>query len=160
MYAPQFAQHQRTLKEEMMITAEKAQDIRNREAALTAWRGNRNSYKTGEPEAAGLNPPTNEERSALEVFDFVTNPPERYFIYVTRPKVQAGYTLGFQRTIATTWTGEKLGEAYLGGKFVSNFGDERYSITVRGINGKKYIGTYFAGAGDYARIRLAKDQTK
>jgi hypothetical protein len=140
------------------VTIVAVQDVRNREAALHAWRGNRNAYYEKDAIAAGLNPPTNEERSAVECFEWLTNPPQRYFIYVTRPKVAQGCTLGFKRTTVTTWTGDVLGQAHLGGKFESNFGDERYSITITGTNGKKYHGTYYAGAGDYARIKLSKKQ--
>jgi hypothetical protein len=144
--------------EETMLTPEQALDISTREDALTQWRGKRCSYAVGEPEAAGLHPPTNDERSALEVYEFITNPPQRYFLYIKRPEVPKGYTLGFQRTIATTWTGDKLGDVQCGSMYRSNFGDRRIPITVYAINGKVYHGTYYCDAGDYARIKLAKHQ--
>lgn len=91
--------------------------------------------------------PTNEERSAVEVYEFVTNPPDKYFLYINCTK-----------RIATTWTGDKLGDVSFGSEYRDNFGGKRVPITVYAINGKRYHGTYYKSSGDYARIKLAKGQ--
>jgi hypothetical protein len=89
--------------------------------------------------------PTNEERSAVEVYEFLHNPPEKYFVYINRTKREA-----------TTWTGEKLGTVGFGTEYRDNFGGKRVPITVYAINGAKYHGTYYASSGDYARIKMSK----
>jgi hypothetical protein len=68
--------------------------------------------------------------------------------------------------IATTFTGEILGKVDFGceyqvpvNTYPSNFmGREstRVSISVHGINGVEYYGTYFKSSGDYARIKARK----
>ena len=92
--------------------------------------------------------PTADEISSIEVYEFITNPPDKYFLYVDAKK-----------NIVTTWTGEVLGKCYLGRKYKSNMKDVRQSIDVYAINGKKYFGIYYTSAGDYARIKLCKNQT-
>lgn len=89
--------------------------------------------------------PTNEERSAVEVFEFHSDPPQRYFLYINQEK-----------RIATTWTGDKLGDVSFGRAWRDNFGGERVPISVRAINGRSYHGTYYRSSGDYARITLSK----
>lgn len=88
--------------------------------------------------------PTNEERSACEVYEWTVNPPDRYFLYVNRTRE------------ATTWTGDKLGTVSFGSEYRDNFGGKRVPITVYGTNGVKYHGTYYTSSGDYARIKRAK----
>jgi hypothetical protein len=133
-----------------MITPEKANDIRTRNDALMAWvdsiRG-KNGWASYRPEDKPAHIPdvTNEERSALEVFEFVTNPPDKYFLYINEAN----------RT-ATTWTGETLGQVSFGSEYRDNFGGKRAPITIRAINGRTYHGTYFKSSGDYARIRVQK----
>jgi len=93
--------------------------------------------------------PTNEERSAVEVYEFVMTPPEKYFLYINRTKREA-----------TTWTGDKLGTVGFGREYRDNFGGRRVPVTVYGINGCKYYGTYFVSSGDYARIRMASSPSR
>lgn len=90
---------------------------------------------------------TNALRSALEVWEFIHDIPKKYFLYINQEK-----------GTATTWTGQKLGTVSFGTPSRSNFGDVRIPINVYAINGKKYYGTYYKGAGDYARITLFKNQ--
>jgi hypothetical protein len=133
-----------------VITPEQAQDIRTRNEALNKWvdsiRG-KNGWASYKPEDKPADVPnvSNEERSALEVFEFVTNPPDKYFLYIREE----------DRT-ATTWTGDKLGNVLFGREYRDNFGGRRVPITVRGINGKTYHGTYYKSSGNYARIRAKK----
>ena len=135
----------------MAITTEQAQDIRSRHDAIQMWlkENKRNSYRTDEL-PAGLIPPTNDETSSLEVFEFLRDKPDRYFAYV---KLSDASDL---RGSITTWTGETLGTCYLGGTYLDNFGGKRRSISVRAINGCSYYGTYYSSAGDYCRLRKAK----
>jgi hypothetical protein len=79
------------------------------------------------------------------LFEFVANPPDKYFLYISEA----------DRT-ATTWTGEKLGDVSFGREFRDNFGGKRQPINVRAVNGKTYHGTYYKSSGNYARIRAAK----
>lgn len=92
-------------------------------------------------------PVTNADRSAVEVYEFYHNQPERYFLYISEAK-----------RIATTWTGDKLGDVSFGAKFNDNFGGTRVPITIVAINGRVYHGTYFKSSGDYARVKIAKQK--
>jgi hypothetical protein len=130
-----------------MITPAQAADIRSRNDALMAWvdsiRGN-NGWASYRPEDKPADVP-DEERSALEVFEFCSNPPDRYFLYINSEK-QA----------ATTWTGELLGHVTFGREYGDNFGGRRVPVLIRAINGKQYHGTYYKSSGDFARIRQSK----
>lgn len=136
-----------------MITERQAADIRSRHDAIDAWlkANKRNSYRMEELESVGLCAPTNDETSALEVFEFCRDKPDHYFLYV-RP------TLGSDSFACTvgTWTGEQLGAGRMGHVYRSNMGDKRRSIHFRAITGDSYAGTYFCGAGDYARVRKVR----
>ena len=87
---------------------------------------------------------TNEQRSAVEVYEFVKTPPQRYLVYVKLAENRV-----------TTWMGEELGTiTEYTALYRSSFGDTRRNIWIDGINGKKYFGTYYESAGDYARIKI------
>jgi hypothetical protein len=92
---------------------------------------------------------TNEERSAIEVYEFCTTPPEKYFLYINAEK-----------KLATTWTGDKLGDVTFGRAYQSpgfgGFASTRVPVTIAAINGRTYHGTYFKSSGDYARVKLSK----
>lgn len=94
------------------------------------------------PTGRGGDLPENWERSRAEVKAFKEEKPDKYFLYIKEA----------DRT-ATTWMGHKLGDVTFGRPFRSNMGDVRVPITVRGVNGVTYVGTYYKSAGDYARIR-------
>jgi hypothetical protein len=133
-----------------MITPDHAADICRRNDALMAWvdsiRG-KNGWASYRPEDKPADVPdvTNEERSALEVFEFCTHPPDKYSLYISR-----------ERQEATTWTGELLGHVTFGREYGDNFGGRRVPVWIRGINGKQYHGTYYKSSGDFARIRQTK----
>ena len=138
-----------------MITAEQAADIRLRNDALNAWvdtiRG-KNGWASYKPEDKPSDVPdvTNEERSALEVFEFCQNPPDKYFLYI-REK---------DRT-ATTWTGDVLGHVPLvGSGAIALAVSSDVPVTIRAINGLTYHGTYFKSSGDFARVRQSKRKAK
>lgn len=129
----------------MIYTAE-AENIRARLERFKGWIGDRRSYYPSEvPQEARV---SNEEISALEVYDWEANPPDKKLVYIKEIAPRHG--------LATTWMGDTLGKAVLGNPWVSNFGDKRVPVWVRGINGKMYYGTYFKGAGEYARLRRMK----
>lgn len=89
---------------------------------------------------------SNAEKSGLEVYEFANGAPDKYFVYVRLDK----------RTVGT-WTGEKLGDIVdYGAPYRSNVGDTRIHVTVQAINGRRYSGTYFQSAGDYARLKVMK----
>ena len=101
---------------------------------------------------AGCDSPTNEERSALEVYDFVHSPPDKYFLYVDDKTGKA-----------TTFTGDVLGSVERGRSYKSPaFGtpSTRVPIKVYGINGVTYSGTYFSSAGSYARVKRVKSRSR
>ncbi len=134
-----------------MITKEQYDDIMAREAVRKQFLDHkRRRYITAE-EAKTLPRVTNEEISAAEVYEFISDPPDKYFVYINE-----------ERHEATTWIGEKLGNVTGLSQTPkrSNFGDFRVYIDVYGINGKKYHGVYFKSAGDYARIKMYKHQDK
>jgi hypothetical protein len=88
----------------------------------------------------------NDFRSAIEVWEFNYDIPDRYFLYISESK-----------KIATTWTGQLLGSVIFGREFRDNFGGKRVPVTVYAVNGCVYYGTYYKSAGDYARIKRAKN---
>jgi hypothetical protein len=149
-----------------MLTEKQALDIRSRHDAARAWlkAQKRNSYKTEELRAAGIKEPTNDETSALEVFEFVRDKPEKYFAYVREPNAGTYGRSSFDRARALyagtgalqTWTGENLGTMQFGAAFRDNFGGIRVPVSVKAINGSVYHGTYFFSAGDYCRLKKAK----
>lgn len=101
---------------------------------------------------AGHTPPaeansTNEERTAMEVYEWHRDKPDRYFLYVN-PETRKG----------TTWTGEELGYICFGREWRSNMGDTRVAINLFGNNGVVYHGVYYKSAGDYARVTAYKEQ--
>jgi hypothetical protein len=151
-----------------MIDATQAADIRARHDAVAAWLKSkkRNSYKPEELAAEGLSNPSNEELVALELFEFKRDKPSPYLVYIKCPEqpVPAGprpYAARLERWrglysrtgSATTWTGDNLGAVQFGRAWQDNFGGVRIPISVRAITGDDYHGTYFASAGDYARIK-------
>jgi len=135
-----------------MLTPAQAADIRAKIDRFEAWLGDRRSYRPEEV-PADLPQVSNEDRSALEVFDFVNDPPRRYFLYIKEGNPAQAAPLVGQ---ATTWTGDRLGYVRFGRSWRSNMGDTRVPVTITAINGRVYVGTYFKSAGDYARVRLAK----
>lgn len=132
-----------------VLTESEYRDLKARyEFYHAEWKrllGNRN-YAT--PEDQKLLPPslTSEQISQIEFYEWMTNPPTKYFSYVD-----------FRAGKLTTWTGEVLGEIDFVSRWKSNMGDTRYSIRVDGTNGKRYYGTYFSSAGDYCRLTMCKD---
>jgi hypothetical protein len=137
-----------------MISPQQAANIRQRIDALMAWvdsiRG-KNGWASYKPEDKPAHVPdvTNDERSALEVFEFATNPPDKYFLYIN----ETTHT-------ATTWTGDRLGHVLFGREWRDSFGGRRVPVTIRAINGLTYHGTYYKSSGDFARIRQSTRKTK
>ena len=69
--------------------------------------------------------PTNDEISAIEMYEFVNDPPTRYFCYVSPDKNKypnLKNTFIGQSCKITTWTGDILGYGKLGTKYRSNKG--------------------------------------
>jgi hypothetical protein len=133
------------------MNVEQVADIRRRDAELRAWMGKRNSYHSDEL-PAHIKPPTNEERSAAEIFEFQRDRPDRYFLYVK----MTGGTDTFACTV-TTWMGDRLGAGRCGFVYRSNLGDKRRPIRFQAITGYTYARTCYCGAGDYARVRKLKN---
>ena len=120
--------------------------IADRHAAFVDTRRGKNGWAAFRPEEVPEDCRIeNGELSALEVYEFVNDPPERYFAYVDA-----------RWKILTTWTGDKLGDVTFGTPWVDNFGGRRVPITVAAINGRRYYGTYFESSGNYARIRACR----
>ena len=125
-----------------MITRETRDNIVKREEILRKYcieQGftKKNGWTSYKPEeVAHLNPPTNDERSAVEIFDFVNNPPDKYFLYINDKEKKA-----------TTWTGERLGYV----TFLNS--NKNPKIVIEAINGKTYKGIYYKEDGDYARVK-------
>ncbi len=129
--------------------------LKARLARFEAWRGGRSWYKS-DSVPAGLDV-SNDERSAIERYEFASNPPAKYFLYIRRVDCDGNRSDQSLRVQATTWTGDVLGVGMLGRSFRDNFGGERYPVRFRAINGKEYSGTYSASAGDYVRVKAIKN---
>lgn len=100
----------------------------------------------------------NDDRSAIERFEFCIAPPASYFLYIALPEgatVERARVMGASG-LATTWTGERLGRVTFGRPYHDNFGGKRVPVWIDAINGRCYHGTYFQSAGDYARVKLTK----
>jgi hypothetical protein len=130
-----------------MLTAEQYADLK---AKYDTYHEQRRAKFGDKPltleDQAQLPPsPTNDEISSVEVYEFVTTPPAKYFAYVREDE-----------RLLITWTGEKLGTVAFGRPYYSNLGDTRVPVSVKAINGRRYHGTFFKSSGDYARLKLAK----
>jgi len=113
------------------------------------------------------NPPlTNDELSAIELWGFCNQPPERLFAYIRKStaanvpyrRMPSGYGASFDHLV-TTWIGDSLGEARLGNAYhCPAFWRQstRRSVTLHAVNGYWYYGTYFESSGDYCRLRRGK----
>jgi hypothetical protein len=133
-----------------MISESTYNEYKARREAYWEWAGQYVQPNGWTVIPAGVTPPaeansTNEERAAMEVYEWHHDKPTEYFLYI-------------KDRIATTWTGEKLGTVSFKNEWRSNMGDVRISIDVRGTNGVKYHGIYYKSAGDYARITAYKAQ--
>lgn len=113
------------------------------------------NYVTAEEQKLLPECPTSEQISSLEVYEFVNDPPKKYFAYVHRYQVREN--LRTYPDNVTTWTGEVLGRVIdFGRPYKTNMGDERINIRVKAINGKEYFGTYYKSSGDYCRLTMKK----
>jgi hypothetical protein len=140
-----------------IITAAQAADILARYNELEAWRNGRLSYHPSEV-PAHIRPPTNEEISALEVYNFLTMPPsESYAAYLGKDPKNPG------RYVITTFTGDRLATVtrYVSrsAPFNSWLSDVRGSFWALGIDGRSYHGRH-NGPGIYCRMRPAKHQAR
>jgi hypothetical protein len=131
-----------------MLNLEQVKDIEQREAARSDFMKAKKRNWLSAEESAALPQVTNDERSAVEVFYWLTDKPEKYFVYISAEKKQA-----------TTWTGETLGNVSFGREYRGNMGDKRQSVRIYGTNGRTYAGTYYKRAGDYARIKALKQRS-
>lgn len=128
--------------------------LKKRLERFETWRNGRTSYESGSvPKGLDV---SNEERSQIEVYEFVSNPPAKYFAYIRRVDCEGNASEKSLRIQVTTWTGQVIGTGLLGTSFRDNFGGHRYPLRFRGINGLEYAGTYYASAGDYARVKAIK----
>lgn len=130
-----------------MLTAQEAEMIRaqykkHEHWLREVWR--KNSYRA-EDVPAGCEYPGTEKVSALEVYEFCSDIPDRYFLYIRHETGEA-----------ITFGGDLLGSVLFGREWQSNMGDRRVPITIKAINGYTYYGTYYKDAGDYARVKRAK----
>jgi hypothetical protein len=91
----------------------------------------------------------NDERSRLEVYDFVKVKPVKYIAYV--------YEIDGRPASITTWTGEIIGRVTsVFPAYRSCFGDKRVNFRARMICGRTFSGTYYKSAGDYCRLKVFK----
>lgn len=99
---------------------------------------------------------TNEERSKIELYEFVHDPPEKYFAYYDKPL-----------TKISNWMGVKLGDIIsksgvyeVGFRMVTGRRGRAVNVRIKGINGVTYAGTCYLDAGDYCRMKALKGQIK
>ena len=89
--------------------------------------------------------PKSEEISAVEVYEFITNPPTKYTSYVN-----------LKEKTVTTWTGEILGKITGKQKYKNNMGANMQQIWFKGINGKNYYGFYPSDNQDCCNFKQVK----
>ena len=126
------------------------QELEAREKAHAEWSAQFRKPNGWTVIPAGSLPPAhaefdNAQRGELELLRFHADPPTRCFLYVDET-----------RKVATTFVGGGLGTATLGRPYRDNFGGTRVPVWVQAVNGRRYAGTYFKSAGDYARVRALK----
>jgi hypothetical protein len=99
---------------------QQATDIRARETALRTFLGTRTSYRA--EEVQHLNPPTNEERSALEIFELQRDKPEQFMAYVSWKG----------NGLVTTWMGDRVAvECDVGAWHTNNMGGKWRQIRIK-----------------------------
>ena len=127
------------------MTKEERDALMAQEEKFIAWLGKRGSYRLEEV-PANCPPLTNAQRSAVEVYDFVNDPPQKYFAYVSK-----------ETMTVRTWIGDSLGRiTWLGKSYSCLFGDTRRAINILGVNGLTYHGVYYESSGDYCRLTANK----
>jgi hypothetical protein len=143
-----------------MIDGTKYIELRKKINRFDAWVDSQRNPRSGwasyreQDIPRGLPVPSNEERSQVEVYEFCRNRPDKYFIYVQRNKCAPG--VYDNKFTATTWTGQALGYGFLGRRYTTGAGlrvSVRYPVRFTAITGDQYHGTYYASAGDYARVK-------
>lgn len=140
------------MKNTNIVSADEYNLLKQRHASFEAWRNGRTSYHTSEvPQGLEV---TNDERTKIELYEFVQNPPAVYFAYVSMKG-------GNSACRVTTWMGETLGESYLGNRFqcpaFNGHSTRRQIFTFKAINGKNYYGTYYDSSGNYCRLKMCKN---
>lgn len=93
---------------------------------------------------AGGEKPTNAELSKLEVYEFMTKPPQRLHAYYNDALTEVH-----------TFMGERLGRIIWRGKERRPMGGLSQSVRVLGDNGKLYVGTCNLSSGTYCTLRLS-----
>lgn len=135
-----------------MLSRTEYRALRRRYAAYEAARGRICAHPcvvTPEEARRLPRPVGNWNTSRMEVYEFIHDPPERYFAYVR-----------LDRRVITTWVGHILGRIVgAGAPFRSNMGDVRRHITAHGINGVSYHGTFYESTGDYCRLKARQSAT-
>lgn len=132
-----------------MLTAEQYQEYRARYDAYHTWRGNRSSISAAERESAPQGT-TNEETSAIEVYEFMQDKPTRYTAYLKENESS------FTRGSFTTWTGETLGSLHIWKRTRDGFGNKVWYVSAVGINGVKYHGRHYPDSGDLVYLTANK----
>lgn len=134
-----------------MITKQQANVIESNINVINHFLGERTSYHPDELKREGICLVSNEDRSKLELFNFVNDKPQKYFAYLS--KDENG------KWIVSNWMGEKLASANVYNIATSNFGDQRhYFDTYNSINGIRYYGIGYGGNGMYCRMKAFKNQ--
>ena len=121
--------------------------LANYEAAVVLLYGkDKRCFSPEEITALGVPIPSNDERSAVEAWEFQHTQRDRYTAYVD-----------FDKTKVTTWTGQLLGTiTKVGREWRDSFGGKRIALSVLGINGVHYHGTYFVSSGDYCHLKARR----
>lgn len=139
-----------------MITKKEYENLKETESIYNSWSKQFKQKNGWTVIPANIAPPVNfgnSERSKIEVYEFVKEKPNKYFLYVRKYScTNTNYGE------AITFIGDNLGSVRFGREYKSSFGDIRQNITVKAINGCKYYGIYYKSSGDYARIKKYKGE--
>jgi len=144
-----------------MITTEQAENIRTRYNRHDAARNNIFPGKCPftPAEMDQLPPrPDNDEIGQLEDYDWRTNPPDRYFLYVKENDHK-------RPILVTNWTGITLGTITSVGQRQTCYTPsggwyQKQAITFKGTNGYEYHGWYHCSNGTYARVRMSAESKR
>ena len=133
-------------------------ECKRRQAIYEAWEAQyvqKNGWMVIPADAKAPVDFTNEHRAFIEVFEFMRDKPEKYFLYI-REKATTRGLLHYGPWTAVTFTGFVLGSVTHGRPYRDNRGGVRVPVAIFACNGKRYNGTYYKSAGEYARVKMAK----
>lgn len=134
----------------IMITDDQAKEIRALED-LYQQKAKEIGFKCGLiPDVLRPYLPTNEQKSDLELYEYVHNPlsvGDKYGMYVDK-----------ETKTVTNWTGKELGRiTFMGNYYRSGLGHKRRNIRIKDVNGANLFGYWYYEYQDFISVKRIKD---